>query len=176
MLKEYLNKIPHYGKDLKLNLSRVLTTQPGSDLPDMQILGIALASSYTTKDSKLIEVMLNYSKNILDDAHVNAAKSAASIMGMNNIYYRFIHLIENEDIKKIPANLRMSIIANPGIDKETFELFSLAVSAINGCGLCMDSHTKTLLRENVSKTTIQHSIQIAAVINGIAQVNSIEAN
>lgn len=75
---------------------------------------------------------------------------------------------------RLPANLRMNIIANPGIDKKDFELYSLAVSAINGCGLCIDAHANTLIKAGLSKHSIQHVIRIAAVLNGLAQVSIIE--
>ena len=66
-----------------------------------------------------------------------AARAAAAIMGMNNIYYRFLHLVEDAEYQTMPARLRMNVIGNPGIDKLDFELLSLAVSAVNGCGLCV---------------------------------------
>ena len=67
-------------------------------------------------------------------------------MGMNNIYYRFLHLVEDGEYQTMPARLRMNIIGNPGIDKLDFELLSLAVSAVNGCGLCVTSHEKQVAR------------------------------
>jgi len=91
-------------------------------------------------------------------------------MGMNNIYYRFLHLASNEEYGKLPARLRMTVIGNPGIDKGDFELLSLAVSAINGCGMCIDSHEKVLARAGVSAKAIQDAVRIAAVIHAVAVV------
>ena len=91
-------------------------------------------------------------------------------MAMNNIYYRFTHLVSDKDYLKMPAKLRMNIIGNPGVDKIDFELYSLAVSAINGCGLCIDSHVKQLINSNIDKSTIAHTIRISSVINATAQV------
>ena len=90
-------------------------------------------------------------------------------MAMNNIYYRFIHLAADDEIKKMPANLRMQIMANPGVPKLDFELFSLAVSAINGCGMCMESHLHEVVKGGLSKQGAQSAIRIAAVINATAQ-------
>ncbi len=100
---------------------------------------------------------------------MTAAKAAASIMAMNNIYYRFLHLASNNDYATRPAKLRMNVIGAPGIDKADFELFCLAVSAVNGCGMCIDAHEKVLLAAGVSIDTIQTAVRIAAVVNAIAR-------
>ncbi|MBV8061678.1 MAG: carboxymuconolactone decarboxylase family protein, partial [Alphaproteobacteria bacterium] len=99
--------------------------------------------------------------------------AAATVMAMNNIYYRFIHYTHDEDIKKMPARLRMNVIGNPGIDKHDFELMALAVSAINGCGMCMEAHTQSAIKVGLSKASVQSSIRIAAVIFAAAQAVSI---
>ena len=79
------------------------------------------------------------------------AHAAAAIMGMNNVYYRFLHLVEDEEYKQLPARLRMNVIGNPGIDKFDFELLSLAVSAINGCGTCIAAHERQLRAHGTSR-------------------------
>jgi alkyl hydroperoxide reductase subunit D len=89
-------------------------------------------------------------------------------MAMNNIYYRFVHLVSDKSFASLPAKLRMNIIANPGIDKLDFELSCLAVSAINGCGMCIDAHAKTLEQAGISKLAIQSAVRIAAVLNAAA--------
>ena len=167
MLEILKNQLPDYAKDLKLNLSSVLTET--SELSLQKISVIALSVAYATKSTALISG-LEVLKNNIDEPYINAAKSAASIMAMNNVYYRFVHLVNDADFHKMPSALRMNVIGNPGIDKIDFELCSLAVSAINGCGLCMDSHAKTLQKSGVSKAVIQHAIRIAAVLNGVSQV------
>jgi alkyl hydroperoxide reductase subunit D len=97
-----------------------------------------------------------------------AVRAAASIMGMNNIYYRFTHLVEDAEYETLRANLRMNVMANPGCGKVDFELASLAVSAINGCGKCVDSHEKTLRKHDVPAQTIQSAARIASVIHAVA--------
>lgn len=174
MLTEYRNQLPDYAKDLKLNLSSVLATSGDGNLSEQQITGIALASAYATKSQQLIETITAYSKEIIDESMVQAAKAAASIMAMNNIYYRFIHLTSDKEYQSMPAKLRMNILANPGVEKVDFELYSIAVSAINGCGMCMDAHANTLTKHGLNKASVQHAIRIAAVINGLAQVSTIE--
>ena len=104
------------------------------------------------------------------EAHaLTAAKAAAAIMGMNNIYYRFVHLAGG-DYKKMPARLRMNVMANPGVDKADFELWSLAVSAVNGCGMCIESHEHELRKAGLNAEQIQASIRIAAVVHAVAAV------
>ena len=99
---------------------------------------------------------------------LNAAKAAAAIMAMNNIYYRFTHLVDAPDYKTLPAKLRMNVMAKPGVDKADFELWSLAVSAINGCGMCMDSHEKIVRSAGLTVDAIQAAIRIAAVVHAVA--------
>jgi alkyl hydroperoxide reductase subunit D len=87
---------------------------------------------------------------------------------MNNIYYRFTHLVGDPEYATLRAGLRMNVMANPGCDKIDFELASLAVSAINGCGMCMESHEKTLKKHNVPAVAIQSAARIAAVLHAVA--------
>jgi alkyl hydroperoxide reductase subunit D len=95
-------------------------------------------------------------------------------MGMNNIYYRYLHLLEGEEeLKKLPAKLRMQIIGKPGIEKGNFEIYSLAVSAITGCGMCINAHVNELRKHGLTDLGIQSAIRIAAVANGAAQALAI---
>ena len=121
----------------------------------------------------MIEHITQDVSEALSENYINAAKAAATIMAMNNIYYRFIHLSSDKDYGKLPANLRMNIIGNPGIEKVDFELMSLAVSAINGCGMCMDAHVHEVTKAGVSKEAVQSTIRIASVINATAQADFI---
>ena len=92
-------------------------------------------------------------------------------MGMNNIYYRFLHTAHNgAEYQTLRAGLRMNIIANPGMSKTDFELFALAVSAVNGCGMCIDSHEKLLREHGFSTTQIQAAVKIAAVTHAVARI------
>jgi lipoyl-dependent peroxiredoxin subunit D len=89
-------------------------------------------------------------------------------MAMNNIYYRFTHLSKHPDFLSMPARLRMNVIANPGVEKIDFELWSLAVSAVNGCGRCIEAHEDVLLKAGVSKDAIQDAIRIAAIVFSVS--------
>lgn len=170
------DRLPDFAKDTRLNLSSVLKEDPGSGLSLKQIYGVALASAYTTRQPDLITALEAEAASVLSPEEMTAAKAAATIMAMNNIYYRFTHLAHDPDLSKMPVGLRMNVIANPGIPKADFELAALAVSALNGCGLCIESHVKTAEHSGISKQGIQHSIKIAAVLNAAAQALAIENN
>lgn len=169
-IQEIKSTIPDYAKDLRLNLSSVLGKDGSPALSDAQRWGVAAASAYATGNSELLAAIEVDAGEQLDDAYRQAARSAAAIMGMNNVYYRFLHLSSNEDYGQMPARLRMTVIGNPGIEKADFELFALAVSAINGCGMCIDSHEKVLRQAGISTAAIQDAVRIAAVISAVASV------
>jgi alkyl hydroperoxide reductase subunit D len=158
-----------HAKDIRLNLGNVLTADGSPGLTASQVLGIALASAYATRNNAVIAAIAGEADATLAEAEKNAAKAAATIMAMNNIYYRFIHLVHDDEIKALPAKLRMNVIGNPGIPKVDFELYALAVSAINGCGMCMETHAHELGKNGISKQGIQSAVRIAAVINAAAQ-------
>ena len=165
-LNDLVRTLPDYAKDLRLNLSSLLTEQ---GLTDQQKYGTIVACAHAASYRPLIAVAEIEAADKIDAAALTAARSAASIMAMNNIYYRFVHLSSNKDYATRPAKLRMNVIGSPGIDKADFELFCLAVSAINGCGMCIDAHEKVLLAEGVSFDTIQTAVRIAAVIHAVAR-------
>ncbi len=158
------NALPEHARDLKLNLSS-LAREPG--LSEQQRWGVMLASAVATRQPAVIAAVQAEAEGRLAPEAVNAAKAAAAIMGMNNVYYRFSHLVGG-DYKTMPPRLRMNVIGRPGIDKLDFELFSLAVSAINGCGACMQAHEHQVRQGGLSAAAVQAAVRIAAVVNGVA--------
>jgi alkyl hydroperoxide reductase subunit D len=102
----------------------------------------------------------------------NAARGAAAVMAMNNVYYRFVHFNSNPEYGTMPAKLRMNFIGSHGIEKADFELFSLAVSAMNGCGMCIDSHERVLQQHGVKAEAIQSAVRIGAVMKAVATVHA----
>ena len=137
--------------------------------------GCFLASAWATGNPALIRAITGEVDGKLSAEAVNAAKAAAAVMGMNNVYYRFVHLASAKDYKTLPARLRMNVIANPGVEKADFELWSLAVSAINGCGMCIDAHDTELRTHGVTAEQIQTAVRIASVVNAAAGVIEAEA-
>lgn len=169
-LEQLRESIPDYARDLRLNLASVLTVQGAPGLSVRQIWGIALATAIAARHLPLVAAIEASAAAELDTAGRDGARAAAAIMGMNNVYYRFVHLVGDPEYASLPARLRMNVMANPGIDKLDFELYSLAVSAVNGCGLCLESHEKLLRKHEVSREAIQSAVRIAAVIHGVAVV------
>jgi alkyl hydroperoxide reductase subunit D len=164
--------LPDYAKDLKLNLGSVLA-EPG--LTPQQIWGTALASAIASRNPVLREAVLADAQKHLSPAAITAAKAAAAIMGMNNIYYRFLHLVPEGDYRTMPARLRMNILAKPGVEALDFELWSLAVSAVNGCGMCMEAHEAEIVKKGGSRALVQNAVRIAAVIHAVAVTLEAEA-
>lgn len=174
-IQDIRSQLPDYAKDTKLNLGKLVSGDEVEGLSVNQAYGIALASAYSTKNTTLVNAVSAQISDSLSEDEINAAKAAATIMGMNNVYYRFVHLVSDKDYQTMPANLRMNIIANPGIEKVDFELMSLAVSAINGCGMCIDAHVREVAKAGISKQGVQSCIRIASVLAATAQVLEIEA-
>jgi alkyl hydroperoxide reductase subunit D len=164
------DSIPDYARDLKLNLGSVLTPAGAPGLNEQQIWSVALASAIASRNTQFTLAIEAAAGERLDAAYLQAARAAAAIMGMNNVYYRFLHLVEDAEYSTLPARLRMNVIGSPGIDKLDFELLSLAVSAINACGLCITSHEKKLRADGVSREMIQSAVRIAAVVHAVAGV------
>lgn len=168
-LKEFSDKLPDYAKDIRLNMSSLLNDQT---LGDQRKYGLLLACAHGSGYRPIVEAAEAEAAGKLSEEATNAARAAAAVMAMNNVYYRFVHLASNPEYGKMPAKLRMNIIGTPGIDKADFELFSLAVSAMNGCGLCIDSHEKVLRDHNVNADVIQTAVRVGAVIAAAAKVHA----
>ncbi|MGH8285690.1 MAG: carboxymuconolactone decarboxylase family protein [Steroidobacteraceae bacterium] len=167
-LDEIRDSLPDYARDLKLNLGSVLTPTGAPGLDERQIWAIALATAIASRNVPFARDVEELAKGQLDEAHLTAARAAAAIMGMNNIYYRFLHLVEDAEYGRMPARLRMNVIGSPGIDKNDFELLSLAVSAINGCGACVVAHERKLREHGISREAIQSAVRIASTIHAVA--------
>ena len=174
-LNELKTRLPDYAKDLRLNLDSVLSETGAPGLNARQIGIIALASAIASRHAPLTAAVNQHFAGTLSEAEANAARAAAAIMGMNNIYYRFNHLVGDAEYGKLRANLRMNVMANPGCEKVDFELASLAVSAINGCGMCLDAHEGELKKRGLPNTAIQASLRIGAVVNAVSRVIAGEA-
>ena len=161
--------LPSYAKDLSLNLS---TLAGETTLSEQQKWGCFVASAYAVGSGPVIRAIVASAEAAgLSPEVVTAAKGAAAIMGMNNVYYRALHLLRSSDeYRALPARLRMTLIGNPGVEKIDFELWSMAVSAINGCGMCMDAHEAELKKQAVSALQIQTALRIASVVNAVSQV------
>jgi alkyl hydroperoxide reductase subunit D len=167
--KQFAEGLPDYAKDLRLNLTSILSDQLlGVERKNGLLLACAHGSGYRP----LVEAAEAEVAGKLSEVQANAARGAAALMSMNNVYYRFVHLVANPEYGTMPARLRMNFIGSHGIPKADFELFSLAVSAMNGCGMCIDSHERVLLEHGVKSDAIQAAVRIAAVMKALATVHA----
>lgn len=166
-MEKLYDLFPDFARDLKLNLQNVLKQ---AELTPQQTWGTAVACAQAARNPRVTGEVLAEAGRHLTPETLNAARSAAAIMGMNNIYYRFQHLSGNERYKEIPARLRMQAIRNHGSDPVDFELWCLAVSAVNGCSVCVAAHENVLREKGVTEETILAAVRIASVIHGAAGV------
>ena len=164
-------RLPEHAKDLKLNLSSLIRE---SVLTDQQLWGTLVASAIASRGRETLAAIEAEAAQHLSQEAMTAARAAAAVMSMNNVYYRFVHIASEDAYRSMPAKLRMNVIANPGIEKPDFELWSLAVSAINGCGMCVDAHEQELRKAGISREAIQAAVRIASVVHAVAVV--IETN
>jgi alkyl hydroperoxide reductase subunit D len=164
------DRIPEYARDLRLNIASVLTPQGAPGLSESQLWMTALATAIASRNAELACLIEAAATARLQPVEIEAARAAAAIMGMNNVYYRFLHLVEDEEYARLPARLRMNVIGSPGIARADFELVSLAVSAVNGCGKCVLAHERVLRQHEVSREAVQSAVRIASVIHAVAGV------
>jgi alkyl hydroperoxide reductase subunit D len=163
-----IDGLPNYAKDLKLNYSTLVRNN--TELTAQQLWGTAVASAIATRSDALTAAVLEEGVKHLSEQALEAAKAAAAVMGMNNIYYRFLHLSSNEKYGTLPARLRMNVLRTHGVDHVDFELWSLAVSAINGCGMCVDSHEKVVREKGASEELILAVVRVASILHAIGAV------
>ncbi len=154
-------QIPDFAKDIRLNLGSLANE---TTLTDQQKWGAFLASAIAIGQPSVVASFEAEAAQRLTPEAIMAVRSAAAIMAMNNVYYRSLHLMTNPEYRTLRAGLRMNVLANPGVEKVDFELWSLAVSAINGCGMCLDSHEVELKKHNVPALNIQVALRIASVV------------
>jgi alkyl hydroperoxide reductase subunit D len=158
--------LPAYARDLRLNLGAVTD---GSPLDDQQLWGAVVTAALTSPPSGAAAELVAEARRHLSDAALDAAKSAAALMAMNNDYYRAKHLLSDAGVTgydEIPARLRMQVVATrAGVKKADFELWCLVASAINGCGACLVAHEQALRAAGLGPPQIHEGLRIAAVVH-----------
>ena len=164
-LESLRNAIPDAAKDLRLNLGSVL--QPNA-LTKEQIWGTAVACAIAARNPQLRQATLEDALVHVSAEVVEDAKAAAALMGMNNVYYRFRHMVGREEYDQKPARLRMQRLAQVATNKTDFELFCLAVSAIHGCESCVRSHERVVIEGGLTEDQVHDAVRIASVIHAAA--------
>jgi lipoyl-dependent peroxiredoxin subunit D len=161
VLKE---RMPEHAKDIRLNLDSVIAR---SSLASDDALGCALAAAFAAKSQPLVELF----KENTPPAQAYAALTAATLMGMNNVWYPFVEMADDEDLKTVRPELRMNAYATSGgVDKRQFEAYALAASIVGKCHYCVKSHYALLKKEGLSTQQLRDIGRIAAVVNAAALV------
>jgi alkyl hydroperoxide reductase subunit D len=171
LIETLKNAIPDYAKDLRLNLTSLAAD---ATLTPQQRAGTFIASALASRNAAVTRAIVAEFGPALSPEALNAAKAAAAVMAMTNVYYRFTHLVGG-DYPNMPARLRMNVIGKPGVEKLDFELWSLAVSAVNGCGMCMESHEKVVRHGGLTQEQVQTAVRIASVVHAVAAILDGEA-
>ncbi len=164
-LEELRSSLPEAAKDVRLNLQSVL--QAGALTP-AQRWGVAIAASIAARSPELrralaAEALAEVSPEVVEDA-----RAAAAVMAMNNVYYRFRHMIGKPSYAQKPARLRMNRLAQPAASKIDFELFALGVSAINGCETCIRAHEAAVVAGGLTEDHVHDAVRIAATVQAAA--------
>lgn len=171
-LDELKSALPDYAKDLRLNLGSVIGN---SELPEQRLWGTVLACAIASRSPRVLRALAPEARARLSPEAYTAAKSAAAIMSMNNVFYRTRHLMSDPGYGVLQAGLRMNVIGNHGVDGADYEFWSLAVSAVNGCGQCLDSHEEALRKAGVDRGTVQEAFKIASVVQAVGTTLDAEA-
>ncbi|HPA36531.1 MAG TPA: carboxymuconolactone decarboxylase family protein [Chitinophagales bacterium] len=157
-----------YLRDLKLNVKSVLTSESLS-AKESYLLALAIA---TNNNNTVLQAAFTAKakENEASDAEIAEAQACASLLAANNVFYRFRHFVDKEFYNNAPAKLRMNIMMNPVLGKEFFELVSLAVSAVNGCEMCVKSHEQSVLHAGSSEQRVWDAIRLASIITSLSKM------
>ena len=164
-LEQLRGAIPDAAKDIRLNLPAVLR---GGALSEAQRWGVAAAAAVAARHARLREAVLAAAVTAAGADVVEDAKAAAALMAMNNVYYRFRHTVGKPIYGEKPAGLRMNRLMQPATNRTDFELMALAVSAINGCEMCLRAHEKTVTEGGLTPDHVNDAVRIAATIYAAA--------
>jgi len=167
-LDAIVDGLPDWAKNLRLNYSSLVRNN--QDLTAEQLWGTVVSCAVATRNAKLTQAAIESASALVSATVVEAAKTAAAVMGMNNIFYRFQHLSSNEKYGTMPARLRMNGLRTHGVDPVDFELWCLAVSAVNGCGKCVDAHERVVRDKGATEERVMQIIRVASVIHAIGPV------
>jgi alkyl hydroperoxide reductase subunit D len=173
-LDRLIDRLPASAKDLKLNYSSLVRNN--TELTPQQLWGTVVVSALATRSAELTRAALADGAEQLSPQALEAARTTAAIMGMNNIFYRFQHLTTNPKYGTMGARLRMNGLRGHGVEEVDFELWSLAASAINGCGKCVDAHERVVREKGATEELVMAVVRVASVIHALgAAIDAVEA-
>lgn len=165
-------RLPAYARDIAANL-KLLSEE--TELSDQAKWGCFVASAHTVGEPVTLRALEAAALEAgLSRAALEAAKTASALMAMNNVYFRALHLMAAPGYRELPSRLRMNRLSRPSVPATDYELWCVAVSAINGCGACLDSHEAELRARGVPMVQVQTALRIAAVVNAVGRVLAAE--
>jgi alkyl hydroperoxide reductase subunit D len=157
-----------YLRDLKLNFTSTLTSEY-LDTKECALIG--LSSAINNNNPPLIKFFTRYAlEQGATSAETAEAAGCASLLASNNVFYRFRHFTGKEKYGQLPARIRMQLMMKPVTGKEFFELMSLAVSAVNGCQMCVNAHEDSLIKLGTTEERIFDAVRIASLVTATGKV------
>ncbi|MCO4294482.1 carboxymuconolactone decarboxylase family protein [Solitalea sp. MAHUQ-68] len=157
-----------YLKDLKINVQNALNY---SNLTKKESSLLALSVAYNEKNTVLIPVFEQMATdNGATAEEIAETVAAVSMMNVNNVFYRFRHYTNKDYYNQTPAGIKMSVMMNPVLGKEFFELLSLAISAVNGCEMCVNAHEDSVLKHGSTQARVYDAVRLSAVIKGFSAI------
>jgi alkyl hydroperoxide reductase subunit D len=164
--------LPDYAKELRLNLGTVIGRSP---LPEQQLWGTVLATAIASRSPRVLAELGPQAREQLSPAAWTAARAAAAEMAMTNVFHRTRDLLSDPVYGRLPAGLRTNVLSEPGVPRADHELWSFAVSAVNGCRECLDSHEAALRTSGMRPETVHEAVKIAAVVQAAGTTLDAEA-
>ncbi|WP_256010925.1 carboxymuconolactone decarboxylase family protein [Desertivirga xinjiangensis] len=157
-----------YLRDFKVNFNSTLSSEHLS-AKEIGLIGVSIAINNQNKP--LLAYYTSFSEaNGASAEEIAEAVACASLLASNNVFYRFRHFTQKEKYTQIPARIRMQIMMKPVTGKEFFELLSLAVSAVNGCEMCVNAHEDSLIKLGTTEERIFDAVRIASLITATGKV------
>lgn len=157
-----------YLRDLKLNFNSTLTSEFLSE-KECGLIGLSIAAN--NQNAILINFYKEYATKFgATEDELAEAVSCASLLASNNVFYRFRHFTQKEKYTQIPARIRMQLMMKPVTSKEFFELMSLAISAVNGCEMCVNAHEDSLIKLNTKEERIFDAVRIASIVTATGKI------
>jgi alkyl hydroperoxide reductase subunit D len=164
--------VPAYAKDLSRNLDSVIGH---STLPAQRLWGTVLATAIASRSALVLRELAPEARARLSAEAYTAAKAVAATMAMSNVFHRTRHLLSDPGYGELRAGLRLNVLGDPGVERADFEMWAFAVSAVNGCGACLDAHERALRGAGTDRESVHEAVRIASVVQAVAVTLDAEA-
>lgn len=164
--------LPGYAADLRRNLASVVDD---GRLPQRQVWGALLACAVAVRSAPVLRAVAPEARERLAPEAYDGALAAAAAMAANNVFFRARHLLSDPGYGRLRTGLRTNVLGARGVPKADYELWCVAVSAVGGCGACLDEHERAVRRTGADRETVQEALKVAAVVQAAGTVLDAEA-